>query len=206
MRMVAMALSLLLSGSAYAGGFGVLGTGGIHTERVYYYSNVDEDGNLYKDIGDYDQFNMDQILIQSGAGLNLMLGDRDDKITGDARFFWMMDAAPTDPAQIDSAVPDENVVADIRDAPKHVGIMMLGLSWGVVGNPAKAQLAVVGHVGSAFITLDHTEFLLVGLGPGFNVRLARQAQLFGDVTYQLRYRKDFQHSAAGTLGVRYLFD
>jgi hypothetical protein len=207
MHLVAMAVSLLLSGTAYAGGLGVLATGGIHTERVFYYSNLNPaNGELYRDIADYDQFSMTQLLPQIGSGLNLVLGDRDDKITGDARFFWMMDTPQADPASIDTNVPDENVVADVRNDPRHVGLMMLGLSWGLVGSPDKVQLAAVGHVGSAFITLDHTEFLLVNVGPGVTVRLARQAQLFADVSYQLRYRKEFDHSVAGTLGVRYLFD
>src|SRR5262245_13716661 len=89
-RVAAIALALSISGSAFAGGLGILATGGAHTERVYYYSNADEDGNPFKDLSDYTQFHQDQFLPNLGAGLDLMLGDRDDKIVGDAQLYWMM--------------------------------------------------------------------------------------------------------------------
>lgn len=206
MRMIAMALSLLLSGSAYAGGLGVLATGGIHTERVFYYSSVSPDGVEYRNLEDYDQFDMTQMIPQGGAGLSLMLGDRDDKITGDGRFYWIMDTPQVDPAKIDTAVDDEAVVAEIRDVPKHTGALLIGLSFGVVGSPSKAQLSVLAHMGSAFITSDHNEFFLVDAGPALTIRTTRQTQLFADVAYQMRFRKSFDHSVTGALGIRYLFD
>jgi hypothetical protein len=196
------------SPAAHAGGVGVIAMGGAHTEDVYFYSKVDEDGNSYSDINDYDQYKAVQTLPTMGAGVNLVLGDRDDRIIGDCRFYWMMDGAQQDPA-LDTALvkdPSENVVAAYREQPRHTGIALVGLSWGLVGNPDNFQLGAVGHIGSAFVTLDHTEFLTYDIGPSVTYRVTRQVQLFGDVVYQGRYRKTFSHSVVGFAGARYMFD
>lgn len=190
---------------AYAGGLGVLATGGAHTEPLYYYSNADSDGNRYTNLKDYDQYKALQTLPQMGLGINLILGDRDDEIMGDCRFYWMMDSAQQDPAKY-GEVPQDNLVAAYRETPRHLGIGAIGLSWGLVGDPSKFQLAAVGHVGSAFITADHTEFLLADIGPGVTYRANRQVQVFADAAYQARFRKVLNHSVVATVGARYLFD
>lgn len=207
-RVVIAAAALFVSTTAQAGGIGVLAVGGAHTEAVHYYAKVDEDGNPYNNIDDYDQYKAVQTLPSLGAGLSLMLGDRDDRITGDCRFYWMMDGAQQDPALDASGIrdPQENVVASYRDKPRHTGMAMVGLSWGIIGNPDNFQLGAVGHIGSAFVTADHTEFLAYDIGPMASFRFARQAQLFADVVYQGRYRKTFTHSVVGFVGARYLFD
>jgi hypothetical protein len=205
-RIVVAALSLLLTAPAYAGGLGVLATGGAHTERVYFYSNADPDGNPYSDIDDYDQYQITQRLANVGGGLNLVLGDRDDRIIGDCRFYWLMDSPQTDPADADTSVPASNIVASYRDKARHLGMGMVGLSWGIVGDPAKFQLGAVGHVGAAFLTVDHTEFLAFDIGPAVTYRVARQVQVFGDFVYQGRHRKGFTHSGNLTVGARYMFD
>lgn len=207
MRRTLTAVSLLLAGpAAYAGGIGIIATGGAHTENVYFYSNADPDGNPYSDIDDYDQYQISQTIPNLGAGLDLALGDRDDRIIGDCRFYWMMDSPQTDPATLTEQVAEDTVVAAFREKPRHLGLAMIGLSWGVVGDPANFQVNAVGHVGSAFITIDHTEFLAFDIGPGVSYRVARQVQLFGDVLYQGRYRKGFTHSVNGFVGARYMFD
>jgi hypothetical protein len=205
-RILVAALSLLLTAPAYAGGLGVLATGGAHTERVYFYSNTDSEGNAYSDIDDYDQYEITQRLANVGGGLNLVLGDRDDRIIGDCRFYWLMDAPQINPVDSDTSVPADNIVASYRDKARHVGMGMVGLSWGIVGDPSKFQLGAVGHVGAAFLTVDHTEFLAFDIGPAVTYRVARQVQLFGDVVYQARHRKGFTHSGNVTVGARYMFD
>ena len=208
MRRVLTAAALFLSSPALAGGLGVIATGGAHTEKVYFYSKVDPDGVEYENLDDYDQFKSTQTLPNFGAGLNLVLGDRDDRIVGDCRFFWNIDSAQQDPATKTDLVqnPAENLVSVHRDKPRHTGIGLVGLSWGILGNPANFQFGAVGHVGSGFVTSDHTEFLVFDIGPGVSYRVARQLQIFGDVVYMARFRKKFTHSVNGYAGVRYMFD
>ncbi|MEQ1568976.1 MAG: hypothetical protein ABMA64_25280 [Myxococcota bacterium] len=205
MYLVATAASLFAT-PAFAGGIGVTASGGAHTEPLFYYSKADADGNEYKELSDYDQYKLTETLPNLGLGLNLVLGDRDDKITGDCRFYWMMDSAQVSPTDAGSQIPEANIVASYRETPRHLGIGAIGLSWGLVGDPSKFQLAAVGHFGSAFITADHTEFLLIDLGPGVTWRATRQVQVFGDAVYQARFRKRLDHSVVATVGARYLFD
>ena len=204
-RIAIATLSLTFATQAHAGGLGVLMTGGSHTERVFFYSNADPDGNPYSNINDYDQYEVTQNLLHFGSGLNLVLGDRDDRIVGDCRFYWLMDTPQHDPSDSGS-VPKENVVATYRDNSRHIGMGMVGLSWGIIGNPSNFMFGAIGHVGSAFITADHTEFLAFDIGPSVTYRVARQIQLFGDVSYQGRHRKGFTHSVNAFVGARYMVD
>jgi hypothetical protein len=207
MRRTLTAVSFLLAcPSAWAGGVGILATGGAHFEKVYFYSNADEDGNPYSDIDDYDQYQIQQTISNVGGGLDLVLGDRDSPIVGDCRFYWLMDGPQVDPATLTQNVEPDTVVAEFRNKSRHLGIAMIGLSWGIVGDPDKFQLNAVGHVGSAFITIDHTEFLAYDLGPGVSYRVARQVQVFGDLVYQGRFRNGFTHSGNVFVGARYMFD
>lgn len=208
MRRAITAASLFLASDAFAGGIGILATGGVHNETVYFYSKVDEDGNEFASIDDYDQFQVKQMLPTIGSGLSLALGNRDNRIIGDCRFYWIMDSPQHDPAQDTTLVtnPSENVVAAYREQSRHLGLGMVGLSWGIVGSPQNFQLGAVGHIGAAFLTADHTEFLAFDLGPGVTWRLNRQVQLFGDVAYQARLRKELTHSVNAVVGARYMFD
>lgn len=205
---------VLLSDPAEAGGLGVLATGGAHTEQVFYYSSRSPDGDLYPDIDDYDQYDMIQTLPNFGGGLELILGDRDDRIMGIFRFYYSQDGAQKDPAELDSdqrgdetsPIASEDVVADVRDTARHIGVGTVGLSWGFLGEPDGFQFGAIGQVGAGLVTSDHTEFLLLGLGPMVTYKAARQVQLFGDVQYEMRIRRDPQHSVTAFAGARYMFD
>lgn len=201
----ALTISALLPGDAHAGGIGLVTTGGFHTERVYFYDRTDDDGNLYVDWRDYEQRQMSQSLGNGGAGIELVLGDRDDRILGVFRGFWNMDTPQLNPADV-SGIPAADVVANHRERARHSGIAMIGLSWGIVGDPSGFQFGATGHVGSGFLTNDHTEFLTADIGLTANYRIARQMQAFADVVYVMRYRKEFSSGANAYLGVRYLFD
>lgn len=196
----------LLTPTAEAGGVGVLATGGMHNEKLYFYSDADENGNAYPSLADYDQYELSETLGHTGGGLEFLLGDRDDKIVGVTRFYYLADLPQTDPATVTSEVDPAHVVAEYRDGVRHLGIGLIGLSWGIVGDPNGFQFNAVGHMGAAFLTTDHTEFLTVDLGPGVSYRVARQVQLFADATYQMRYRKGFTHSGNVFVGARYMFD
>jgi hypothetical protein len=205
MRLVVLALSLLTATPAFAGGLGVIVTGGAHTEPLYYYKNTDDSGVPYGSIADYQQKKLTETLPNFGFGLDLGLGDRDDAIIGDCRFYWLMDTPQRAPWDAGSSVPKDQTTVAYREQARNVGIGEIGLTWKLVGNE-NIRLNAVGHVGSAFLTDDHTEFLIADLGPGVNYRLTRQTQLFGDVSYMLRFRKDFSHSVNAFVGARYMFD
>lgn len=205
--MIGAALLLLPTASAFAGGVGVLATGGAHSERFYYYSDTSPEGEPYRNIDNYDQYQISPILGQGGGGLELILGDRDDKIMGSMRFFYSGELPPPPLENIQDDVDEDALVYSVRDQVRHLGFGMVGLSWGLVGNPGGFQLTAVGHVGTAFLTFDHSEFFAFQIGPGFTWRMSRQTQLFGDVQYQGRLEKGrYGHAGYGTVGLRYLFD
>lgn len=204
--MIGAALLLLPTASAYAGGIGILATGGVHTERHFYYSNTSEDGDLIRNIDDYQQFRFNPLIPQAGGGLEMLLGDRDEPIQGSLRFYYSAELPPPDPSTVSNLDPDQ-IVANLRDDIRHLGFGMVGLTWGVAGDPGGFQFNIVGHVGAAFITLDHSEFFAFQVGPGFSWRMSRQLQLFGDLQYQGRIQKsEFGHAGLGNVGLRYLFD
>ncbi len=194
---------------AQAGGFGVLLTGGAHSEKLWFHSNLatSDSGEtvLLSDPSDFEKFEVTQTLPHAGTGLELILGDRDDKILGSFRFYYLMDTPQQDPSD-DAGVPAENVIVAYRSDARHIGMGMVGLSWGIIGKPESFQLGASGHVGSGFLTTDHTEFLAVDLGPMVTYKLTRQMQAFADVGWQARFRKGWSQGVNATAGVRYLFD
>jgi len=206
MRLFVMAASLLTASPAFAGGIGVLVTGGAHGEPLYYYDNTDKNGQPYKSPTDYEQKSLIETIPNLGLGLNMVLGDRDDKILGDCQFYWMQDSPQTSAEDAGGAVPKGHQIVDsFRDTPRNVGVGAIGLSWTILGED-KFRFNAVGHMGSAFVTLDHSEYLTLDLGPGVSYRVTRQVQLFGDVAYMARYRKTLTHSVNAYLGARYMFD
>ena len=216
MRFALTALALLLSVPAQAGGFGVLVTGGAHNEKMWYHSNLVTNPDTGESVvlSDPDQFEKietGQVLPHGGTGLELILGDRDDKILGTFRFYYMADLPQANPAPTaedanGKKIPAENVIAAYRSETRHVGMGMVGLSWGIIGKPDGFQLGASGHVGSGFLTTDHTEFLAVDLGPMMTYKLNRQLQAFADLGWQARFHKGWSQGANVTAGVRYLFD
>jgi hypothetical protein len=208
MRILAtlIATTLLGASNAYAGGIGVVATGGAHTELVHYYSNADANGNPYANFRDYDQYQLPMTLAHGGAGLELMLGDRDDKITGVLRGYYNIDAPQQDPSEVASEVAPAQVVSEHRDKANHIGIAKIGVNWGFLGDPGGFQFGVVSLVGAGFLTNDHQEFLTADIGPSVQYRMSRSTAVFADVTYTLRWRKRASHGAAAYAGFRYLFD
>ncbi len=220
-RFIGAVLVLLAPAPALAGGFGIMGTGGLHNEQVYFYSSSSTiNGQPYNELQQYEQFRTNQFLGHIGGGFEFLLGDaRDDKIVGSVRVFYNGDFPQANPADriggnvratdetsITGNLREEDVVGAYRTGVRHLGFAMVGLSWGIAGDPNGLQLAAVGHVGTALVTLDHTEFFMAQIGPGVTYRLNRQTQFFADLTYQARFRKTVSHSTGLTAGLRYLFD
>lgn len=206
--------ALVGSSVAHAGGVSLLGTGGAHTDKVYFYSEVDsdtfeDDEPVYYDkFTDYEQYAVTQNLAHFGGGLEIVLGDRDDLITGSVRFFYLQDAPQVDPGSLTSRVPQEYIVTAYREDPRHIGMGLIGLNWGLFEVAQdRLRIMAVGHVGSGFLTTDHTEFFAAGAGPGVTYKAARQVHVFGELAYQARFQqRGWQHSGNFTAGVRYYFD
>ncbi len=226
MRSIAVLASLLTASPALAGGVGLLVGGGARTEQVYYYSDaaIPAGGTNPVMISDQDlwpQYQLETLIGQGIGGAEVVLGDRDDKIMGIFRFYYQGELPEPDPktmdlGELDDAVPDTvNVHARTRQVMQHNGVASVGLSWGVFGSPDTWQVGFGGQLGSGFLSTNATTptgettsptFLQANLGPTATYKVARQVQLFGDLTYQLRYHKTVDHGANLMVGARYLFD
>jgi hypothetical protein len=210
MRLVAVLAGLLASAPAFAGGVGPLVMGGFHTERVAYYSSTQDgkaDGPRFDDPSQYTQFWQTQVIGNAGAGLELVLGDRDDLIQGVFRGYWMMDTPQRDPSKASTDVDKEAMVANWREEIRHVGVGSVGLNFGVVrAAQNKFKLSIGVHLGSGFLTNDHNEFLLAQAGLDASYLLSRTLEWYVDVAYGLRARKDISHGLYGTMGLRVMFD
>lgn len=198
------ALVLTLSQDALAGGVGFLATGGIHTDTLYYYENVDDNGNSISDPKLFPQFKDPQVLGDFGFGGEFLLGDRDDKIYGVTRFFYLQDLAQQDPTA--KANNPDNVIVAYRDSARHLGVGTIGMNWGIVGNPNKFLFGVTSHIGAAFMTNDYSDFFLLQVGPMVTYRPTKQVMVFAEGTYTARYRFEVSHAPTLNAGVRYFFD
>ncbi len=207
--MFASATLLLLASSAQAGGIGIFGTGGVHTEKLYYYSNVatvDGQSVPIADPADYPAFDITEILPSAGGGLELVLGDRDEKINGTFRFWAWADLPQVPAAEVVTDLAPENVVEAPRDTTRAIGMGMVGLNFGLIGDPDAALFGFTAHMGSGFLTTDHTEFLMADIGPQASYALTPAIRLTGDVVYTMRHRKGFSHGVNAYVGARYMFD
>jgi hypothetical protein len=196
MRLAACLLALMVSGPALAGGIGLVATGGLHGEKVYFYDSSKE----------YRQYSIGETLPHFGGGLEVLLGDEDDRFTGVMRGYYLMDTPQRDPAEITQLVEPDDVVSDHRDTPRHLGVATVGLQWGFIGDPEGLMAVAVGSFGSGFLTSDHTEFMLLELGGGGSMALARDLRLFANVEYAMRYRKGVSHGVNAYAGLRWFFD
>jgi hypothetical protein len=209
MRLAFVAAALLVSSEAFAGGFGITATGGMRTDRVFFYDSSQNDA----------EFAQTQLAANYGAGLEFLLGDRDDRINGVFRGYWLQDAPQKNPADMvkdgevvhadvtgSEPVSPDDVVANVRDDPRNVGAASFGVQWGLVGNPTKNQLVLMTALGAGFITTDHTEFAMAQGGVGGTFTIAHDFQAFADLEYTLRYRKGFSQGVNAWVGMRYLFD
>lgn len=178
---------------AHAGGIGLVGTGGFHFDRLYYYKQ--------NELGKYDQQTpVDQMNSDFGGGLEILLGDKDNKVLGMFRLYYVQDAPQSDPASA------ADYTFKVRKDPRSIGMIDAGLSFGVLGEPDKLQGTVVGFLGSGFFTSDQTEFVQAQLGVGGTYMIARHLQASVQVTGGSRYLKRLYPIAQGSGSIRYLFD
>lgn len=186
---------LLLSATptAHAGGLGLISQFGTHQERAYYYST-----------GSGDQAFDSQTRTNYGTGIEGLLGDRDDKIQGLLRMSWSADSAPKVP-DTDGAASVEYPAAD-KQGTRHVGTLALGIQWGVLGDPSDMQLVINSLIGSGFITVDNTEYMLLETGVGGTYNFTSEIQAVANLDLIARHRKRFTFGPAINLGIRYMFD
>ncbi len=188
---------LALPVSARAGGVGLMGAAGLHNERAYYYNAEGVQG--------IEQ----QYRPTLGGGLEVILGDRDDRIRGVARGYYLRDAPQKEPTPAGLADP----IFDIREAPMHCGIGSVGVLWGILGDPGAFQAHLVTHVGAGIVTVNgetdeaaSLEFVLAEAGAGAEYKIARDVEIYVDAVFSGRYRKRVFPGANGVLGVRVIFD
>src|SRR5678816_3849010 len=114
-RLIVSALALFAASPAFAGGFGLVFTGGANTDQVFYYDQAD---NMA-------QHQQDQLLPLMGAGVEFVLGDKDDRIEGVFRGYWQRDMPEKDPAAHAEIAPGD-VVSAIREEPRDIGVGTFG--------------------------------------------------------------------------------
>jgi len=193
---------------ALAGGLGPYVMGGFYNEPLYYYSSEVDGGSgpRIPDQNNYEQYKQQQILGNAGAGLELVLGDRDDLIQGVFRGFWMMDTPQQSPNSA-GIVDDDALVVAFRENLRHTGVGTVGMQWGlarVANNRLKISLAA--HVGAGFLSRENQMFFLGQAGTNISYLINRTLEFHIDVNYQFRVRKSISHGLIGAAGLRILFD
>jgi len=184
---------LLTTSSALAGGIGVIGTGGFHGDRVYYYKQ--------NSIGETEQQPpLDEFNPNGGGGLEFVLGDKDYKINGFFRLYYLADMPVVAPTGTD-------IIYNLRtESIRDLGVADVGLQFGVLGEPEAMQMCVIGLIGTGLMTTDQTEFFEAEAGVGGTYTFARHFQAHAEVVGGVRYRKRIYPNANVTAGLRYLFD
>ncbi len=194
--------------TAHAGGLGPYLMGGFHSEPVYYYSSELDSGAgpRIPDQNEYEQYKDAQIIANAGAGLELVLGDRDDLIQGVFRGFWMMDGPQSDPARL-GLVDEDALVSVYRDTLRHTGVGTVGMQWGVWrGASDRLKFSLAAHVGAGFVSQDNEQFFLAQAGTNLSYLINRTAEFYVDVNYAFRVRKTISNGLIGAVGIRVLFD
>lgn len=192
-RIVLTALAgLAVPSTALAGGIGLMTNAGFHSARAYYY---DEDGN--QGVDGQHRFNY-------GVGGMAILGDKDDRVQGIMRVWWLQDQPLADPDTGDTTAAV--YPAESEQGWRSFGAMTAGIQWGLFGDPSNVQLNLETHAGSGFASSQGLEFLLVEAGPGVTWAATEQLQLYGTLTATMRYRKRAYISENLYAGVRWMFD
>ena len=191
-QMAIAALAISASSTAHAGGIGLLYSGGLHQERAYYYSQTGEQGVD------------NQFRPNYGPGFETLVGDKDDKIQGVLRMSWVWETPASNP---DSKDAKGATYADYNSVEtRKLGVLGLGVQWGVLGDPNDKQLTLNTLIGSGFITTDNTEYVTIELGAGGTYNFTETIQGVANINAVMRSRKHISFGPAAHMGVRYLFD
>ena len=195
-RSVFILLATLAAGDAWAGGIGVLGNADIRTQKTYYYDQASPP----------QQYHLTQWIPGFGAGFEVILGDKDDRLIGVFRGYWVHELPEKNPADLNPEIPAGEVEAAVRETPRDVGVAMAGIEYGYWGDPEGFMLTGTVLLGSGFLTKDHSEYFQAEIGPGVSWEFAKDFRLIAQPMYQFRYRKGEEHGVSLYAGFRYLFD
>jgi hypothetical protein len=194
---VAFLAFLGTSSTAAAGGLGLIYQAGLHQERAYSYKGKQQAIDI-------------QSKPNSGPGLEALIGDQNDKIQGLLRMSWVAEtqASPSiDDKGKETCKPENNSCPDYSNLqPRQIGVLGLGLQWGVLGDPSDKQIVVNTMIGSGFITTDNTEFVIIELGAGGTLNFTENLQAVANLSGHVRARKHFSYGPTMHMGLRYLFD
>jgi hypothetical protein len=190
----ALACSPLLTSAAHAGGLGFFGAGGLYSGKAYYY---DVEGNQGVD---------SQLRPNTAAGFEAILGDGDDKVQGIMRLYASFDAPLKDPDVSGEGGGTFSHPDYASLTTRTVGVMTVGVQWGILGDPRGFQFGVTSLIGSGFWTQDQLEYFIAEPGAFVTYGVTDQFQLMGNVSGQVRFRKQFAYGTDAYIGVRYLFD
>jgi len=194
---VASGFALLTPTAAFAGGVGVTMGAGLHQDRAYYYR---DDGAQGID---------KQAPTNTGIGVELLLGDRDDRIIGLVRGYVSHDGALTnpDPASLGEDMSYDYIYPDVESmGGRNVGAAAVGIQWSLWGDPAGFQVIANSLIGSGFWTLDNLEYALFQAGVGATYTMNERFQLMGSLDATSRFRKRFDFGADVWVSARYMFD
>ncbi len=191
----ALAPAVLASTPAHAGGLGLFGTGGVHQARAYYYRS---DGLQGVD---------SQLRPNYGFGGELLLGDKDDRVQGLARFSTLTDAPLLEPDTSGEDQAYEYTYPAAHEEPAVTnGVMMVGVQWGLLGDPSGMQLVLNSLAGTAFATPANLEYVQLQLDIGGTYTINDRIQPYAFASVAGRYRKRVAMTENVIIGVRYLFD
>ncbi|MEL6348958.1 MAG: hypothetical protein AAFV53_37990 [Myxococcota bacterium] len=194
MRTIAALTLMFFTTPAFAGGIGLIGQGGVHSARAYYYSESGQQGID------------NQIRPNFGGGMEVLLGDSSDRIQGIIRLYANLDAPLNDP-ETEGISQDEAIFPAASEVGLRTdGVCTMGVQWGLLGDPDGTQLILTSLIGSAFITRDNLEYLVAEVGIGGTYTINNQLQFFGTLNVAGRYRKRVSHTEGAFVGVRYMFD
>lgn len=180
---------------AQAGGVGVMVTGGLHDAPSYYYR---DDGQQGIDL---------QHPLNMGSGIEVLLGDKDDKVQGLIRLYPLIDEPVTNPdiSKEDTANHTYTWPEPTKDLST-TGVLTMGIQWGVIGDPDSLELVANTLVGSGFVSPKDLQYLLVEAGAGATYRLTEHFEATATLAVDGRYRKALYWSENLYVGLRYLFD
>lgn len=182
------------SAPAFAGGVGIMGTGGLHEAKAYYYDNLGRQG-------------VDtQQRPNAGFGVEVMLGDKDDRIMGLMRLYTNTDWPTNEPTLSGVSAEDATYPAAHLESPRTDGSISMGIQWGLWGDPTGFQLIGTTMFGSAFITPDNLEYGIAELGVGASYMMNDRFQFAGTLAFAGRYRKQLTISESAFISARYMFD
>ena len=191
--LVALSAAALVPNTALAGGIGLFGTGGMHGTKAYYYNS-----NLQQGVDIQQRAN-------GGGGVEVLIGDKDDRVNGIMRLYANVDVNPGTPDFV--GVNQSNAIwPKYADSTRTDLAATMGIQWGLLGEPDGQQLILTSMFGSAFATVDNQEYFIGDLGVGGTMMLSDIIQLSGTINAQTRYRKSLSFAGGAYISARYMFD